>query len=452
MKKYIYTILILIVSLFSATSCDEFLDLEPTTQLSSSLAFDNLAGIEAGINGVYSTIHSDWVERQWIFAEALSSTIVELNPINNSNYQDAINHSAYTDLFNTGNYLWRMSFNSIHLVNQVLQALPDIPEPDEPTAFDKRRLQGEALFLRGMMYFVLNRFWGQPQNGLSVPLLTEPILVSDKPARATIEEIKAQVISDLLEAERLMAGIHSNNNRATVSVVKALLARVYFEYEDYEKAADYADQIISSGRFSLLVRNFLITYDNTITSENIFSFLSINTDLAALNMYLRYTITRSNVVQLGVSPTLWATLENNPNDLRLLNLYQRLAGERRVTKKYDVRNMNLPYIRLPEMYLIRAESRANTGDLTGALADLNTLRNRSGLPPANPSNPEQLLDLIYVERTVEMALEGDYLHNHKRLKREVGGLPYEEAKYKLVFFLPEDEIRLNENLIQNDIW
>ena len=80
---------LIIIGLLAALSCQDFLELEPETSLSSALAFDNIEGLEAGINGAYSTIHSDWVERQFVFAECLAGNVREVNAINNTNYQDA---------------------------------------------------------------------------------------------------------------------------------------------------------------------------------------------------------------------------------------------------------------------------------------------------------------------------------------------------------------------------
>ena len=56
-------------------SCDSFLELEPETSLSSAIALDNIEGVDATLNGAYSVIHSDWVERQYVFAECLASNV-----------------------------------------------------------------------------------------------------------------------------------------------------------------------------------------------------------------------------------------------------------------------------------------------------------------------------------------------------------------------------------------
>jgi tetratricopeptide (TPR) repeat protein len=444
--KYILSLSII----FLLSSCSDFLDLEPETSLSSAVAFDNIEGIEAGINGAYSIIHSDWVERQYIFAECLMSSVKQVNALSNSNYTQALTHENWSDLFNISGYFWQMSYRTIDVSNQIIRAIPSINADNDQTAADKVRLEGEAYFLRGLMYFGLNRFFAQPQNGLSVPILTAPYQPDQFPFRASIEETKAQVIADLEQAESLMQNIESNDGRATIWSVRGMLARAYFEFKDYQKAQEYANLVIESGRFSLNDGQVGAAYSTEISSENIFTFLSAANDRAANNLYERFSINNANV-QLSLSADFWNQINQEPTDLRISELHTDLGGGV-ACHKYDVRNMNIPFLRLPEMYLIRAESKVENNDLDGGLMDLNRLRQRAGLAATNYVNQSDLLEKIFHNRTVEMSMEGQNFHNLKRLERPIGGYPWEEAKFKLVFFIPLKEIQLNPNLIQNEIW
>lgn len=436
--------------LLGASSCDSFLEIEPETILSTAVAFDNIEGIEAGINGTYSTLHSDWVERQYIFADCFASNVREVNTLSNLNYQRALRHAEWTDFFNTGNYLWDLSFRGVDLVNQVIEALPAIESSNGQIAQKKDHLLGEALFLRGLIYFVLNRFYGQPQNGLSAPLLSKPFIPGDMPVRATIGEVEARVVADLLEAEILMSNLENNEGRANIWAVKALLARVYFEYKDYANAEAYADQVIRSGKFSLADGNVAAPFSTSISSENIFTFLGNPIDRAAERLFERYSLNSSNV-QLSVSDAYWDLISRETNDLRVTVLHQDL-GAGVASHKYDNRDMNIPYIRLPEMYLIRAESKVENGNLDGGLEDLNRLRQRAGLAATAYADRADLLNKIFVERSLELSMEGDNYHNLKRLERPIGGFTWEQARVRMVFFIPEREILLNSNLVQNETW
>ena len=95
--------------------------------------------------------------------------------------------------------------------------------------------------------------------------------------------------------------------------------------------------------------------------------------------------------------------------------------------RYDDEYIGVAYIRLAEVYLIRAEARAETGDLAGALDDLHVVRSRVGLgrlEQMNPglsltSNKENLINEILRERNCEIGAEcGDRTYDMIRRKRQ----------------------------------
>ncbi len=63
-------------------------------------------------------------------------------------------------------------------------------------------------------------------------------------------------------------------------------------------------------------------------------------------------------------------------------------------------------LRLGEQYLIRAEARAEQNNMSGAIADLNVIRNRAGLfNYTGPSDLQSVLTAILHERQVELFTE-----------------------------------------------
>jgi hypothetical protein len=133
---------------------------------------------------------------------------------------------------------------------------------------------GRALFIRGLAYLYLVELWGE------VPL----ILTADNPStaeqttRKSIDEVYAQVVKDLAEAEALLPAydqIHSNPSKGAAN---AILARAYLQWaskplsqsevaaialaktdpaapswnsERLQKAVEYANKVIESGNYSL---------------------------------------------------------------------------------------------------------------------------------------------------------------------------------------------------------
>lgn len=110
--------------------------------------------------------------------------------------------------------------------------------------------------------------------------------------------------------------------------------------------------------------------------------------------------------------------------------------------RMDDEYIGVSYIRLAEMYLIRAEAKAETGDLQGALDDLHIVRSRVGLgrlEKMNPelnltSNKENLINEILRERNCEIGAEcGDRLYDMvRRMRQDLFTKPLHEIRvYRL---------------------
>ncbi|MBQ0148961.1 MAG: RagB/SusD family nutrient uptake outer membrane protein [Flavobacteriaceae bacterium] len=124
--------------------------------------------------------------------------------------------------------------------------------------------------------------------------------------------------------------------------------------------------------------------------------------------------------------------------------------------------------RLSEMYLIRAEAYAKTGNNTAALNDVNVLRTRAGIPTAGlwsttNLNGMSVLDIVMQERQLELAWEGhrkfDVFRNGLTMERQYPGThlsgtdPYytvSPTDNHIVEYIPEQQIILSNGvLVQN---
>jgi hypothetical protein len=115
-------------------------------------------------------------------------------------------------------------------------------------------------------------------------------------------------------------------------------------------------------------------------------------------------------------------------------------------------------LRLAEQYLIRAEARAHLRNLPGAIADLDSIRNRAGLPLISITNPaitrEELLIAIQQERQTELFAEwGHRWFDLKRTKQADAVLKDRKSSWNstdTLYPVPASERILNPNLTQND--
>lgn len=120
-------------------------------------------------------------------------------------------------------------------------------------------------------------------------------------------------------------------------------------------------------------------------------------------------------------------------------------------------------IRLAEIYLNRAEAYAKKGMTTSALADVNIIRTRAGIPTyASVPTGQTTLDAVLQERRLELAFEAqrkyDVFRNKLNLNREYPGshlngtnpfytMPY--TNNRIIEYIPEQQIQIQPNLIQN---
>jgi starch-binding outer membrane protein, SusD/RagB family len=152
------------------------------------------------------------------------------------------------------NNWWNGLYNVVAQANLVLERVPAITPMDEGL---KKKILGEAQFLRAWSYFYLVRLWGD------VPLITTPQTTSSPdflPSRTSQEEIYNQIVADLTAAEASGLSMTDASGRASLGAVKSLLAKVYLTMAGqplnkgiayYKLAADKAYEVISSNNFSL---------------------------------------------------------------------------------------------------------------------------------------------------------------------------------------------------------
>jgi len=110
--------------------------------------------------------------------------------------------------------------------------------------------------------------------------------------------------------------------------------------------------------------------------------------------------------------------------------------------------------RLAEMYLIRSEARARMGDIENAVADLDSIRSRAGIPLLSQIAPaigqDDLLVAIAKERRMELFAE--WGHRWLDLKRTnnadavLGSVKSQWQVYDVLYPIPQSERNKNVKL------
>ena len=435
------SILSIVALLFIFTGCDKYLDLEPSQNISEKIALTSDENVKNVLIGAYSEFAYPGIyggcllrnaellggngEIQWV------GTYIDPRQIFNKTMIASNSESTAQ---------WVDSYAVINTTNNILSALAVVKEAD------RDRVEGEALFLRSIMYFDLVRFFADQYNfgvantQLGVPLILTPttgINASSFVTRNTVDEIYNQVIGDLVIAAAKLP--ETNDVYASSGAANALLARVYLQKGDYAKARDAANDVIASGVYEILPSYAAVFNNDNNSPEDIFA-----TQITPQDRFSSMTEFFS-VPEYGGRDgdidILDAHLALYPQGDERLNLFFIGNGAMRCGKwnnQYGVINL----IRLAEMYLIRAECNirlsTNVGDTP--LADYNVIHTRAGLEAASVVT----LDDILLERRLELAFEGFKIHDVRRLHDNVGGLLFNDPK--LLFPIPAREIDANPNL------
>jgi hypothetical protein len=265
-----------------------------------------------------------------------------------------------------------------------------------------------------------------------------------------VKAVYDQIVADLIKAESLMPS--TNTKFATKWAAAAQLSRVYLMLGNYTEAAAAANRVIVGSGKTLTAefRNNWFTYINfggVTPNEYVFYIKVTNQDGAnSFNTYYG--------APLGAFPG-----SAGRRDMRIqnahLNIYEAAdlrrafftgtSGTTRYTLKHLDRFGDVPVIRLAEMYLTRAEANFRQGTTVGAtpLVDVNLIRKRAGLADLTAVT----LNAILNERAAELALEGNNLFESQRLRRNIGTTAWNSPK--LIMPIPQREMDVNKNLVQN---
>src|SRR5690606_18728746 len=213
-----YNILTLLL-LFGVSSCEEYLETEPTDFLSPSNYYETEDQLNFARASVYHTLGASGLFGSW--ANYLLGWEADIGYMNRASLTTGpwnYNFSS-ADPYNAG--YWSNLFDGINRANVVLENVDKNPEIDQEF---RDQLRGEILFLRGYYYFQLVQYYG------GVPIFTSPTTsVEDVDVpKNTVREVYDQIVADMTAAEPLVADIATLGfgGQVSKSAVRGMLARV----------------------------------------------------------------------------------------------------------------------------------------------------------------------------------------------------------------------------------
>ena len=505
MKNRINLTVILAFMLVFLNSCsDEFLDKAPLNELSAEGFYNTKADAEAAIGGVYGKM-SELFTQYYKWTHSVYSDMRADNT-HAGFVADFINTQLHIPRASANEphpLAWSDNYKFIGEANSVLDNVPGIEDPNFSET-EKNSIMGQAYFLRGFCYFNLARVFGE------VPIQLSNNDNEIYKAKSTQAEVYAQVEADMLMAESLLPKEHSSNfktrARGTKGGAQSVLAKVYAEIGDYTKCAEYAGKVINSGVYELLPTfDHLFDDQHKYNRESIFETVHVanNSNIAtyaSVQMlppgdfsqyddptkkgsswtvsYHRFNTVSTDMMaafdEMGDEIRKWSStitvsdrsLISEPNygydpDEPVSHIYKMgRSGE-------IFGGSNMMHLRLADIILLRAEALNAIGQTGEAITLLNQVRARVELAPTTAVSQSEVKLAILKERRLELLVENNRYWDLKRyfnddsafvaylngLTDGVDGsgtsLGYKATPDKLFAPIPQSEVDINPNLVQN---
>lgn len=495
MKRIFKSIAITVSAVAVLASCDmNLVPIDSITYEEGGQLIQTQANLTALENGILSSFRSiqmgEYVITSELMMDGFNATLDYGN-----NYGGI--HRVTANDFTSGDYYvqdyWHYNYSAIKNYNILIAAAETA---NEELKDNVNIVLGEALFFRAWSYLNLARHFGKAYNASSAAndLCVPLVLVydqSEKPARATVAEVYAQIKKDLDQAATLLAGVKgaARAEKPTIDAVNALLARYYIDLGDYSNAATYAHKVIDGGTYALAktAKEMEAEYVNDNGKEPIYqvygNLSTEGTNANSLWTYYTADTAHGQVFKPYYIPTQKLIDSYEKDDLRLAawfdnNEYVQIngsyyQGDFYVFTKYwgnpaltsNLRNgRQLPKpLMIGEMYLIAAEAELAAGNAAAAKADLNALQAARGA-----SETEATVETVRNEWFRETVGEGLRMVTMKRWGLGYEGRPMQPGAanalnqgtdYELKVLpasdhhfcwpVPSIEMNINSNLVQN---
>lgn len=427
MKRKIYTLLLSIAGCLLTSSCSDWFDVSPSTDVPAEELFETESGFQSALAGIYIGMTN-----QKAYGDNLSfgmldqmAQLYDMIPSGASERSAIYQYENETDQgYNTKARLadtWTQAYKMIANANNLLKWLDKNGERVIASPETRSMLRGEALAIRAYLHFDILRGWG-PMNYKGDPTAAatpcmpyRTVADNSKQPLRTAEQVLDLILDDLKSAKQLMSyeakkTLTSNDGqnrrfRFNYHAINAVMARVYCYMGKAEEAITCAQDVIDHCGLELQSANSSdpILFNEVLCGlylyemeKNLSAFWSDGDKL-----------TTQYFSKVSTFNTLFNATSGSTNDIRYRTV-KRYATEQVQSLKY-IKNEKevVPLIRLPEMYYILCEMKA----LSDSEAKLNEVRHKRGYPASEDEHFKTEADRIKAlnrEYRKEFYAEGQY--------------------------------------------
>lgn len=432
--------------------CSDFVEVgAPKNLLISETVFNDPATVESALANIYFKMREEGIVSGNLgLTTSLGIYSDELDYYGfDSSYSQFYNHNVIAGN-NTILGWWSHAYNIIYSANDIIKG---VNNSDALTSEEKERFKGQALFVRAYFHSLLANIYGD------IPYITTTdYRENNEVSRMPLLDVYDHIIADLMEAIILLEDMDGNSGERVLpgqDVAKALLARMYLYTEQWDLAASMATDLIDTYSLEMDINQVFLK----ASPETIWQLKPGDTP--------RNTQEANQLVIQFIPGQIYALSDTflqafEAGDLRFANWVGSISNTDNTAtlhfahkyKALFTETESLEYsilFRLAEQYLIRAEARANLGNIPGAQEDINSIRNRAGLANTLANTLSDILEAILQERQVELFTEqGHRWFDLKRTGNASDVLSPIKPNWQgtdVLFPIPETELEINPNLL-----
>jgi hypothetical protein len=444
--RYKLLSLLCLSTVFIASCIKKPLDQKPSGSYTTANYWRNQDDVIANVLGIYNILYvEDWVGHALYTYDDQSDDIYVAG--DHSDFQAVGNLQADPSL-QVIYYTWPFAYEQVGRANNAIIYIPKVPVMDKAI---RDRSMGEAYFLRAHAYFLLSQIYGE------VPLILENnvLTASYNVPKSTLDQVRAQVESDLLKAVELLPETYDAANKGRVSkgTAEGLLSKLYLFEDNFAKAIQYGSAVTTDANYALspnYTDNFTPGIQQTTSTELLFAVWNQNSEISGslqspMAIYFSprpwqgwgfHHPTQNFVDEFEANdPRKQATVlavgdsipyQTNLSTIAGTDAVQMFAGKEgqstgrmlpsMSTTGYYIRkytaymptgdgNLNFdlkqPLLRTAEVYLIVAEAKIRASGAGAGDAEINAVRQRAGLPAITGAGMPQLIH----EKRVELGGE-----------------------------------------------
>lgn len=490
MKKIYKLFAVLFLSL-SLTSClNEWLTVNPKTDMTRDILFSTESGFKDALTGVYIQLKSTAGYGERLTMSTIEHLVTSWD-VTSSSTEQRLSQFLYTDagVEATMSAIFSQQYKVISSINAILD---QIDANKDVFVTDKmyELIKGEALALRALCHFDILRLFGPVPTVTTEDNILPYVKTLSKEATPHINfnAFKAELLKDLNDAEQLLntadpVKSYSMNDlrrpgptytfnpvdtyfgfrhiRMNYYAVKALKARTYLWFGDNENAFANAKEVIDaknpdgSTKFTLGTSADMTAGYLNLPSEHIFGIYEFSLLTKYNNMFANGTLKKGSA-ETTIKSQLYG---NTGTDIRETYLWELITQANQaktyVIKKYKVNdapsNMTvdyrqIPLLRIAEMYLIAVEAAPTLAESQAYWSTFRIARNIS--VSTLPTDPLMLKDEVMKEYRKEFYAEGQSFFNYKRMNLPKNKILYASTSASVVLNyvvpLPKTEL-INTN-------